>query len=92
MSEQKKLEGAPQKIEGEDEISPKRAAQIRQLQAWLKEHPYGEQDENGVDISLLRENLKLTYSERLDRLQQLVHGKRVSGVVSSGVFERGKCF
>jgi hypothetical protein len=30
---------------------------------------YGDQDENGIDLSLLRENLKLTPSERLDRLQ-----------------------
>jgi hypothetical protein len=61
-------------LDGEDEISPERATQIRQLQAWLKEHPYGEQDENGVDISLLRENLKLTPAERLDKLQNLVRG------------------
>lgn len=26
---------------------------------------YGEQDENGVDLSLIRENLKLTPEERL---------------------------
>ena len=26
---------------------------------------YGEQDENGVDLSLIRENLKLTPTERL---------------------------
>ncbi len=36
---------------------------------WLKEYyekyPYGEQDENGIDLSLLRENLKLTPTERL---------------------------
>lgn len=30
---------------------------------------FGEQDENGVDLSLLRENLKLTPTERLLRLQ-----------------------
>ena len=35
-----------------------------QALAWLKAHPYGEQDENGVDISLLRENLKLTLEQR----------------------------
>jgi hypothetical protein len=57
-------------LDGEDEISPERAAQIRQLQTWLKEHPYGEQDENGVDISLLRENLKLTPAERLIKHQK----------------------
>ena len=40
-----------------------------QALAWLKAHPYGEQDENGVDISLLRENLKLSPRERLAKLQ-----------------------
>ena len=28
---------------------------------------YGEQDENGVDLSLIRENLRLTPTERLRR-------------------------
>ena len=31
---------------------------------------YGEQDENGVDLSLIRENLKLTPLERLRRMEQ----------------------
>ena len=31
---------------------------------------YGEQDENGVDLSLIRENLKLTPEERLRRMEQ----------------------
>ncbi|HVL38353.1 MAG TPA: hypothetical protein VM328_03080 [Fimbriimonadaceae bacterium] len=29
---------------------------------------YGDQDENGVDLSLLRANLKLTPTERVDRM------------------------
>ena len=33
---------------------------------------YGEQDENGVDLSLLRRNLRLTPAQRLARLQQAV--------------------
>lgn len=33
-------------------------------------HGYGEQDENGVDLSLLRENLKLTPTERLEKNQR----------------------
>jgi len=32
-------------------------------------HGYGEQDENGIDISLLRENLKLTPTQRLEKLE-----------------------
>lgn len=43
-----------------------------QALAWLKAHPYGEQDENGVDISLLRENLKLSPRERLAKLQHVL--------------------
>ena len=31
-------------------------------------HGYGDQDENGVDLSLLRENLKLTPTQRLIKL------------------------
>jgi hypothetical protein len=31
---------------------------------------YGDQDENGVDLSLLRENLRRTPTERLIRLEQ----------------------
>ncbi len=31
---------------------------------------YGEQDENGVDLSLIRENLKLPPLERLRRAEQ----------------------
>jgi len=47
-------------------------------------HGYGEQDENGVDLSLLRENLKLTPVERIRRLQmhhdsvlRLKHARRI---------------
>jgi hypothetical protein len=31
---------------------------------------YGEQDENGVDLSLIHENLKLSPRERLMRVEQ----------------------
>ena len=30
-------------------------------------HYYGQQDENGIDLSLIRENLKLTPLERIHR-------------------------
>ncbi len=40
-------------------------AQWAQWQAYTR--GYGEQDENGVDVSLLRENLKLTPTERLQK-------------------------
>jgi hypothetical protein len=32
-------------------------------------HGYGDQDENGIDLSLLRENRKLTPTQRLDKLR-----------------------
>jgi hypothetical protein len=33
-------------------------------------HGYGEQDENGIDLSLLRANLRLTPTERLEQHRQ----------------------
>ena len=39
--------------------------QWAEFQAWKR--GYGEQDANGVDVSLLRENLKLTPTERLEK-------------------------
>ena len=44
-----------------------------QVLAWIAVHPYGDQDENGVDLSLLRENLKLTPRERLAKLQRILY-------------------
>ena len=38
--------------------------QRAQQEAWLRAHPYGEQDENGINLSLLRANLRLTPTER----------------------------
>ncbi len=35
---------------------------------------YGEQEQNGVDLSLIRENLKLTPEERLLRSDQAAAG------------------
>jgi len=32
-------------------------------------HGYGDQDANGIDLSLLRENLKLTPTQRLEKLR-----------------------
>ncbi|GAB4459005.1 MAG: hypothetical protein OHK0029_21040 [Armatimonadaceae bacterium] len=44
--------------------------QRAEMEAWLAAHPYGEQDENGIDLSLLRANLRLTPTERLIRLEK----------------------
>ena len=33
---------------------------------------FGDQDENGVDLSLLRENLKLTPTERIESMRKML--------------------
>jgi hypothetical protein len=43
-------------------------AQWAQWQAYTR--GYGEQDENGIDVSLLRQNLRLTPTERLRKHQK----------------------
>jgi hypothetical protein len=42
--------------------------QFARFMEWQRAHPYGDQDENGIDLSLLRANLKLTPLERLQKL------------------------
>ena len=56
----------PPPLEAEDHLGMT-DAQWAQWQAYTR--GYGEQDENGVDVSLLRENLKLTPTERLQKHQ-----------------------
>ena len=50
----------------------------RQAEEWIKQNcgptNYGEQDENGVDLSLIRENLKLTPTQRLRKAEQARRG------------------
>jgi hypothetical protein len=46
------------------------AEQRAALEAWLRDHPYGDQDENGIDLGSLRRNLRLTPTERLMRLEE----------------------
>jgi len=45
-------------------LTPEQEAYLKKL---ADPRYYGEQDENGVDLSLIRENLKLTPEERLER-------------------------
>lgn len=42
------------------------------VQQYLREHPYGFQDENGIDLSLIWANLQLTPGERVRQAQQLI--------------------
>ena len=57
--------------------------QWKRFQAYTQ--GYGEQDENGVDLSLLRANLKLTPTERIERMRRslvLVQEVRHAGIVA----------
>jgi hypothetical protein len=42
-------------------------AQWERFQAYLRAHPFGEQDAYGNDLSVLRQNLKLTPTQRLEK-------------------------
>lgn len=35
---------------------------------YASEHPFGDQDENGIDLSLLRHNLRLTPTQRIEKM------------------------
>jgi hypothetical protein len=62
----------PNNAASEEPTEAERAA----AEAWIAAHPYGEQDENGIDLGLLRRNLRLTPTERLERLQAAANGMR----------------
>jgi hypothetical protein len=49
-------------------VSPEHEAFLKKL---ADPHYYGEQDENGVDLSLIRENLKLSPLERLRKMNRI---------------------
>jgi len=53
--------------------------QRAKMEEWLRAHPYGDQDENGIDIGILRRNLRLTPTERLHRLQSAARALREAG-------------
>ncbi len=58
--------------------------QWAQWQAYTR--GYGEQDENGVDVSLLRQNLRLTPTERLRKHQNAL--KTYMEVYRAGIIAR----
>ena len=68
------LEGGTLSLNGHDSLSrykrmaePELTPEALDLIRWQEENPdiWGDQDENGVDLARLRENLKLTPAERL---------------------------
>jgi hypothetical protein len=57
----------------------------QRMETWIRDncgpHQYGEQDENGVDLSLIRENLRLPPIERLRKGDQATTGAlRLRGI------------
>lgn len=58
-------EGSTRPAEPEDRLGMTEE-QWQRFQAYT--HGFGEQDENGIDVSLLRENLRLTPSQRVTKL------------------------
>ena len=62
------------------ELTPE---QRKRMDDWLAAHPYGEQDANGIDLSLLRANLKLTPTERYRNHQRAL--KRTQEVRYAGI-------
>lgn len=50
------------------ELTPEQAAYLKKM---ADPRYYGEQDENGVDLSLIRENLKLSPQQRLRKAARI---------------------
>jgi len=49
--------------------TPKSNIQREEIEQYAAEHPYGWQDENGIDLTLIWMNLKLTPDQRVRRAQ-----------------------
>ena len=45
--------------------------QQSEVSRWMKDHPCGSCDENGVDLSLINHMLRLTPTERVRRLSRI---------------------
>ena len=54
-----------EKTDFRDKISPDEMTKY-----WQSINNYGEQDENGIDVSLIRANLKLTLTERIEKMRR----------------------
>lgn len=51
-------------------VKPDSTMSQAQVEKYLNEHPYGYQDENGVDLTLILANLRITPDERVRQAQQ----------------------
>jgi len=45
-------------------------AEQKKAEEYMAEHPFGYQDENGIDVSLISESLRLTPDERVRQAQR----------------------
>ena len=43
---------------------------LEEFRSWQRTHPFGEQDENGIDLGHLRANLRLTPAQRFEKHQR----------------------
>ncbi len=55
--------------------------------SWMNEHPYGDCDANGVDISLLGHMLRLTPTQRVRRLSGAARATRNARIANSERFK-----
>ena len=70
-----------EEVDFRDEMSPEDLAKYYQSISG-----YGEQDENGIDISLLRANLKLTPTERIEKMRRAA--KFIREIRNAGIRSR----
>ena len=57
-------------MEDNGAVSSKSDNSREHVEQYLSEHPYGFQDENGIDLSLILANLRMTPDERIRQAQQ----------------------
>ena len=78
-----------------DEEPEDRLGMTEEQWTWFREFTrgYGDQDENGIDISLLRESLRLSPTERVERVvrgQELLRElKRAGAALRRATTDRG---
>jgi|GEM_PF-6091250 len=54
---------------------------------WMNEHPYGDCDANGVDLSLIDHMLRLTPTQRVRRLSNAARAIRSARIANSERFK-----